>query len=597
MPTVFISYRRDDASANAGRLFDWLGRQFGRGCVFLDTDTIAPGDEFPRVLEERLAASDVLLAVIGPRWLAIADGRGRRLDQPDDYVRREIATALARGTRVIPVLVGGARMPRAEELPGPIQPLATRNATTIDDAKFERDFDMLVDVILDRPRGFARRQLDRLQRMLYVAKATSVVAPMLAIVAVLAVWMQVLDVFLLHTKAASYLLWVADMVPGAVPEPPVLIAAIDEAAEKKLGRPFGPSDEWRAEWRRDHARLISRAAAAGATAVVFDLFFESGTAADGELAEAARRARVDPRRTRVVFGVRTVKDGRPVLVPQLHDAGDWGTVCISRRVGYTFAAPVAVMRVKDAAAPGGRVAGDLVPADTPALAVAAVYPGRLQEIDVSRRQVRLEGPQRGEPPRYSTVERIRSSADDCKTLGLNDEVATLLIRLSFPGYWRDPARRVSYAEMVDPAVVPDERLRDRIVLVGATLKGRDIHKVVRGFSYAQVYGVELHADAIANLATGRVVAPPTVDLQTAIMLFMAAAGAAASFFTATLSRARRNASLAGAMAAYGLVAVVLAAQDLLLNVLYDLGAFFAAHALLRRLQSRLLRGSREEALP
>jgi CHASE2 domain-containing sensor protein len=593
VPTVFISYRRDDASANAGRLFDWLGRQFGRGCVFLDTDTIAPGDDFPRVLEERLAASDVLLAVIGPRWLAIADDRGRRLDQPDDYVRREIATALARGTRVIPVLVGGARVPRAEELPGPLQPLATRNATTIDDAKFERDFDMLVDVILDRPRGFARRQLDRLQRMLYVAKATSVVAPMLAIAAVLAVWMQVLDVFLLHTKAASYLLWVADAVSGAAPEPPVLIAAIDEATEKKRGRPFGPS----AEWRRDHARLIDRAAAAGAAAVVFDLFFENDTAGDGELAEAARRARIDPHRTRVVFGARRAKNGRPVLVPRLHDAGDWGTVCISRRVGYTFAAPLAVMRGNDAATPGGRVAGDLVSADTPGLALAAVHAGRLQEIDVSRRQVRLEGPQRGEPPRYSMVERIRSSADDCKTLGLDDEVATLLIRLSPPGYWRDPARRASYAEMVDPTAVPDERLRGRIVLVGAALGGRDIHNVVRGFSYAQVYGVELHADAIANLATGRVIAMPTVDLQAAIMLFMAAAGAAASFFTATLSRAQRNASLAGAMAAYGLVAVVLAAQDFLLNVLYDLGAFFAAHALLRRLQSRLLGASREEVSP
>lgn len=593
MPTVFISYRRDDASANAGRLFDWLGRQFGRGRVFLDTDTIAPGDEFPRVLEERLAASDVLLAVIGSRWLSIADERGRRLDQSGDYVRREIATALARGTRVVPVLVGGARMPRAEDLPGPLQPLAARNAATIDDAKFERDFDLLVDVILERPRGFARRQLDRMQRLLFVAKATSVVAPILAIAGALAVWMQVLDFFSLHTKAASYLLWVADTVSGAEPEPPVLIAGIDEATEKKLGRPFGLS----AEWRRDHARLIDRAAAAGAAAVVFDLFFESETATDGELAEAARRARVDPRRTRVVFGARTVKDGRPVLVPQLHDAGDWGTVCIGRRIGYTFAAPLAVMRVNDATAPGGRVAGDLVPADTPGLAIAALYGGRLQEVDVSRRQVRLEGPQRVEPPRYSMVERIRSGADDCKTLGLDDEVATLLIRLSPPGYWREPPRRVSYAEMVDPAAVPDEWLRGRIVLVGATLGGRDIHDVVRGFSYAGVYGVELHADAIANLATGRVVATPTVDLQAAIMLFMAAGGAAASFFTGTLSRAWRNASLAGAMATYGLVAVALAAQNLLLNVLYDLGAFFAAHALVRRLQSRLLRGSREEVLP
>src|SRR5438128_10555630 len=81
--TVFISYRRDDASANAGRLCDWLKRQFGADKVFLDTDKIAPGDNFPLVLEQRLAASDVLLAVIGPRWASITDAAGnRRLANP-----------------------------------------------------------------------------------------------------------------------------------------------------------------------------------------------------------------------------------------------------------------------------------------------------------------------------------------------------------------------------------------------------------------------------------------------------------------------------------------------------------------------------------
>jgi len=111
---------------------------------------------------------------------------------------------------------------------------------------------------------------------------------------------------------------------------------------------------------------------------------------------------------------------------------------------------------------------------------------------------------------------------------------------------------------------------------------------VRGFSYEDVYGVELHADAIANLATGRVVDTPTVGLQVVIMLVMAAAGATVSFFTATLSRARRNWTLAAVVVGYGLLAVTAAALGLLLNVLYDLAAFFAAHALLRRLQSRLL---------
>ncbi|HEV8259893.1 MAG TPA: toll/interleukin-1 receptor domain-containing protein, partial [Burkholderiales bacterium] len=105
MTTVFISYRRNDASANAGRLSDWLKRQFGADNVFLDTEKIAPGETFPRVLEQRLAASDVLLAVIGPRWASISDAAvNRRIADPKDFVALEVATALRRRTRVIPVL-------------------------------------------------------------------------------------------------------------------------------------------------------------------------------------------------------------------------------------------------------------------------------------------------------------------------------------------------------------------------------------------------------------------------------------------------------------------------------------------------------------
>lgn len=589
-PTVFISYRRDDASANAGRLFDWLRRQFGNERVFLDTDKIAPGDDFPRVLEERLAASDVVLAVIGPRWLSVANERGRRLDQPEDYVRREVEAALRR-VRLIPVLVAGARMPPAEELPEPLRSLADRNAASIDDAKFERDFELLVDVILERPRGYARRQLDRLQRMLYVAKAASLVVPLLAVCLALAVWMQALDFFSLDTKGASYLLWAADAVGNPGPEPPLVLATIDGATEKALGRRF----ELSAAWRRDHARLIDRAAAAGARAVVFDLFFESPTEADGELADAARRARAGPSATRVVFGIQAAEKGHPTLLPQLLDAGDWGTLCISRRLGYTFSVPLAVMGTGDTSAPGGRLAEDVVPAAMPALALRAAYAGGLEEVDVSRRQVRLESPQGVQRARYSAVAHIRTSGE-CQTMAANDEVAMLLIRLSRPGFWREPVRRIPYADVLDAAAVPAERLRDRIVLVGVTLPGKDVHRVVRGLSYTELWGAELHADAIANLATGRVVETPTVGQQAAVMLLMAAAGAAVSFATATLARGRRNLILAGVVVSYGIAAVAEAAHGLLPNVLYDLGAFAAAHALLRRLQSRLLASGRVEEL-
>ena len=106
---IFISYRRGDTSATAGRLFDRLEGRFGVGSVFMDVDTIEPGLDFVEVIGGAVGSCDVLLALIGARWLGAVDEHGRRrLDDPDDFVVLEITTALERGIRVIPVLVDGA---------------------------------------------------------------------------------------------------------------------------------------------------------------------------------------------------------------------------------------------------------------------------------------------------------------------------------------------------------------------------------------------------------------------------------------------------------------------------------------------------------
>jgi WD40 repeat protein len=138
---VFINYRRDDDHGNAGRLYDRLEAELGRGRLFMDVEGhIKGGDDFVDALRAHVAACDVLLAIIGPRWLTIAgeDGR-RRLDNPDDWVRIEIAGALETGKRVIPVLVGGAEMPRAEDLPEPLKPLARRQAVRVALERFRSD--------------------------------------------------------------------------------------------------------------------------------------------------------------------------------------------------------------------------------------------------------------------------------------------------------------------------------------------------------------------------------------------------------------------------------------------------------------------------
>jgi len=148
MPGVFISYRREDSSGYAGRLFDILSGHFGRQNTFMDLDTIQGGDDFVAVIEEKIRASDVLVAVIGGHWVTIADEHGkRRLDNPHDFVRLEIGRALARGIRVIPVLVGGAVMPRAEDLPADLSPLCERQAVEVRDSHFHSDAEQLIAIL------------------------------------------------------------------------------------------------------------------------------------------------------------------------------------------------------------------------------------------------------------------------------------------------------------------------------------------------------------------------------------------------------------------------------------------------------------------
>jgi len=145
---IFINYRRGDDPGNTGRLFDRLEEAFPRDQLFLDVDSIPPGHDFMRVLEETVAQCDVLLAVIGKGWLQARDEQGIRcLDKADDFVRIEIASALKRGKLVIPVLVQDTQMPKPDELPKAIRPLSRRNAVRLTHERFKADTQRLVNVI------------------------------------------------------------------------------------------------------------------------------------------------------------------------------------------------------------------------------------------------------------------------------------------------------------------------------------------------------------------------------------------------------------------------------------------------------------------
>jgi hypothetical protein len=145
-PRIFISYRREDAAGDAGRLADHLHRRFGKAQVFLDIDTIDPGTDFVRVLQSSLKETAAVLVVIGPRWTSLRDQSGvRRLDSPHDFVRLEVEAALGRDIPVVPVLVQGATMPRTEDLPVSLASLVTRQAAALDHAEFHDDAERLCD--------------------------------------------------------------------------------------------------------------------------------------------------------------------------------------------------------------------------------------------------------------------------------------------------------------------------------------------------------------------------------------------------------------------------------------------------------------------
>ena len=149
MPTTFISYRRDDAAGYAGRLHEALENRLGRDQVFRDVDTLQPGQDFVEAIQSRLGDCRVFIAMIGREWLDARDSQGRRrLDQPNDYVRLELVTALERrDVRVIPVLIEGATMPPVESLPEPVRPLARKQAVHLRDDAWDHDVDRLASAI------------------------------------------------------------------------------------------------------------------------------------------------------------------------------------------------------------------------------------------------------------------------------------------------------------------------------------------------------------------------------------------------------------------------------------------------------------------
>jgi TIR domain len=172
VPTIVISYRRDDSKAIAGRIFDRLEGHYGTGRVFMDIDSIPFGLDFREHIRDTLQRCDILVAVIGRNWLDVdEDGRSRIADETD-WVRIEIEAALAKNIPVIPVLVDGIRMPKSSDLPDSMRSFVFRQAAEVDSGRdFRMHMERLIrsmDELLDRQRPQATPQstvLDPVSRM------------------------------------------------------------------------------------------------------------------------------------------------------------------------------------------------------------------------------------------------------------------------------------------------------------------------------------------------------------------------------------------------------------------------------------------------
>ncbi len=220
MLSIFLSYRRTDAPGHAGRLYDRLVERFGQDHVFRDLDTLEPGADFVETIQETVSRCDVLIAVIGKDWLE-PDRSARRIDHANDWVRLEIANALERHIRVIPVLVHGATMPAPDDLPDNLRPLARRHGVVLSEAAWSAQVTEL---------------LDALARPLRTVK----VAPPAEVVEAVPV---------LAAAAAPE----PTLEPAADPPPPVL----PDPAPEPPARPEPEPAEARARYRRARLGLIA----------------------------------------------------------------------------------------------------------------------------------------------------------------------------------------------------------------------------------------------------------------------------------------------------------------------------------------------------
>jgi CHASE2 domain-containing sensor protein len=552
---VFISYRRDDSIVHARLIHNELAVRFGADDVFMDIDDIEAGDDFVRRIDERLDGADVVVAVIGPRWLDLLQRRA----SGDDYVRHELARALAQRMRVIPVLVGGAA-PFAAALPPDLAELPHLNALRLDERALKPHITALVEAVQAQPfedQVLEHHRRDRTRRLAQWTAASVGVALFVA------AWVALFDFAGLDTRLASATMRLAESSRPAPWSGQVVLVGIDERTLAHVGRPFDAS------WRTEHARLIDKLAAAGARTIAFDLFAEQAGSDDADRALEASIRAAHP--TPVVFAVQQMEGNRPLLLPRLAAVAAGGIGCIGEALGYARSSQLAVQR------------GQLL---FPSFALAAYSGGGKVEAfdgDAAELRVRLVRADNSPDVRFSRVQTVRHAQPECEAIRKGDHVALQLFDPGALPALREPPQRLAYERLLAANDAADlASVKGKIVLVGLQLRDRDVMPLPRG---GERWGVELFAAQADALVRGAAIRPPGTWATWWMLLASAGLGAFAQRGLAERARWLRTLAMAVAVAAAVAASVVLyRTQGLLLNLAYPVAAYLLAAWVMARLQ-------------
>lgn len=504
---IFISYRRQGGIDSARALYQQLKAFQPDWEVFLDGENIWLGEDWEQKLATELARADILLVVIGPDWLDLTDAEGRRrLDDPHDVTRWEVLQGLGnRKTRVIPVSVGGADFPGKADLPEPLKPLAKQHGIRIhpDPSSYKSDVENLIARIRKRT---LREIIQQSTGLIALERVRRVATPLLAALFFSLLWIGLLDLLALDTRASIWSFALSELVTPQDLDEEIALVAIP------------PSFDIRApEARQQYARLIDRLSKAGARRILLDLYFEeSRPPADAALAAALAAARA--RHTQVFFGFDETVDGAPRVVQRLAENTDGlGLLCVGGRLDYTQVMPVAFGYTPPTEEQQSRVS------PLPALALLGAFgPLSVRYLNQDAMSLELQGDGETFRPAVSMLDPIVKPQKACKPLRTETQAALIFLRLSPQEQMRSPAHRLTMADVLS-GKIPDSRIEGRILVVGHESDDERFQVAYR-LQIQERYGYELHADAINTLRNERIARPLPLLGEFAVLLLSVAVG-------------------------------------------------------------------------